>query len=1309
MHSRLIAIVASLLFALSATRAEALHITGHLYTTERGFPDNNIRCIAQDERGFMWFGSLYALYRYDGYTYTKLTPTNSGNNSLLMANHITELRRWRSGLLWIRQEGNHYSCYDCYANQFVDYTGCGRYNQTYERYKIEADSTITLYDRKNGCTTISYDTGRKSFNQSTHQRINPSTHQPLNVHPSTFTDNRGNIFTAENDGSVSFANPITGRKTSIMTYPRNSIKLNAMPRFKAITQSNGLVWITTYGNGLYIFNPKASSSASALTHITKHSHPQLLGSNFITAATEDSDGNVWISIEGYGVARLRANVGNFSTQYFSNDLTSERINEVRLLSRLADGRIIVGNNSGWLGTVGEDATMSITSKSTRHNYISAALDTAGVLWLGTRRTGVIVGTRGYTHSDTLPTSLSDNRIDHIFKDHRGRMWLCGIYGMLSLAVRDASGNITFQSFFKDRPHFKPRKMSQDSRRRIWLTSNNELLVFHPDSIILNPSAFRSIPMQRNDCRINTILCLYHDTRGNLWIGTDGHGLIKADSEGNILQTLTMAEGLANDVVYFIEEDAQGDIWAGTNDGCSVVDTTGTISNIYFGEDRRQNVFHEGCAVLLKDGNIVLGSRNGLLTVNGNAAARPQLHRWPITITGIEVNGSPLNVQPSSLNYNQNTITVRFSDFNYNEGHRGTRYSYMLEGYDEQWSKKSNLNFATYKNLPPGRYTLRIKRDSDNSQLQASFVISRPPWLSWWAFTIYAAIAIAVALISYRQIRTVYRLRQSIAVEKKLTEFKINFFTDISHEFRTPLTLIRATMDKMRSASAIPGELRQPVSDMQHNVNRMLRLINQLMEFRRMEEGRLSLSLTHFDIVPFLYDIVQTFRPAAEGKRITLQYLPQEKSRMITADSGHLDKIVYELLNNAFKYTPQGGSITLRSRYFSPTPNNTSSGQITIIVEDTGVGVPDNRKTEIFSRYTKGQHSSDSFGIGLNLTYELVKTHKGTIVCTDNPAGGAVFTVSIPATDDSYEEKDFRKSLINAAEGKQREERVVERRRETVADEQHISELPTPPMNHKRVLVVDDNADIISYLKKELSHYYIVHTATSGKEALSLIASQQQPDLVVSDVMMPGMSGFELTKRIKTTPNTAHIPVILLTALDGEERQYRGMEVGADAYITKPFSIRMLIMQCRNLMKLSSRSQQPSSQQEDKKEVRAVAEIITDERDRRLLNILTIWIDSHLADPNLSVDLFAREMKYGRTTFYSKIKQLTGKTPNDLIRERRLLRGAELLKGNNITVAEVTYQVGMSTPQYFSSCFKKHFGITPTQYQNGGQKKQDSLT
>jgi signal transduction histidine kinase/DNA-binding response OmpR family regulator len=561
------------------------------------------------------------------------------------------------------------------------------------------------------------------------------------------------------------------------------------------------------------------------------------------------------------------------------------------------------------------------------------------------------------------------------------------------------------------------------------------------------------------------------------------------------------------------------------------------------------------------------------------------------------------------------------------------------------------------------------------------------------FPKYGGLVMVALYFAFRIVRNFNGLRNRINVEKQLTEYKLVFFTNISHEFRTPLTLIQGALEKIQRVTDIPRELIYPLKTMDKSTQRMLRLINQLLEFRKMQNNKLALSLEETDVISFLYEIFLSFGDVAEQKNMNFRFLPSVPSYKMFIDKGNLDKVTYNLLSNAFKYTPSNGTIILSV--------NVDEGKQTlqIQVSDTGVGIPKEKQNELFKRFMQSNFSGDSIGVGLHLSHELVQVHKGTIEYKDNEGGGSVFTVCIPTDKTVYSEKDFLvpgNVLLKEADG----------------HAHHLlqlsEELPDPekmaaPLNKRKVLIIEDDNDIREFLREEIGAYFEVEVAADGTSGFEK-ARTYDADLIICDVLMPGMTGFEVTRKLKTDFDTSHIPIILLTALNSPEKHLEGIEAGADAYIAKPFSVKLLLARVFRLIEQRDKLREKFSNEPGI--VRSA--MCTTDRDKEFADRLAAILEQNLARPEFSIDEFAQLMKLGRTVFYRKLRGVTGYSPNEYLRVVRMKKAAELLLSeDNLTVAEVSYKVGISDPFYFSKCFKAQFGVAPSVYQRGVNNEIES--
>lgn len=522
-------------------------IIGRTLTTSEGFPDNNIRCIAQDEDGFMWFGSMYALYRYDGYTYSKYVPTERGDTRLLSARHIEDIRQWRDGLLRIRQHGNFYTAYDCRKGKFVDYTGCGLYGLSFSHATMNADGSITLEDENNGTATVAYSGGKFTY------RRNPAGKgAPRRSSRGTLTDNKGNHIRFTANGDVVYTDAKTGKTFTLNVYPKLLIQSNLSPRVKVVSQDNGLVWISTYGNGLHLYDKRTGQH----THITKDDSRKLIGSNFIIALAEDRNGNIWLSQERQGVACLKATQSNFRVINLNADGQRDRSNETRMLKRLPGIGIVASNNAGCLFAIEGMQPRQLRQTDTIR-YISAATGPAGEMWIGTKNDGLMVGAKAYRHTPGNPASPAANRIDCVLRDRKGRMWLSSLEGCVDLAVPKAGGGMAFRHVIGPDKKLDARKMALDNRGNIVVASNDRVVCFNPDSILTAPGRIAETWL-KSGAKDNAVLCLLCDGRGNTWVGTDGNGIYRL-SRGRVAERITVADGLASDVVKAITADAAGNI------------------------------------------------------------------------------------------------------------------------------------------------------------------------------------------------------------------------------------------------------------------------------------------------------------------------------------------------------------------------------------------------------------------------------------------------------------------------------------------------------------------------------------------------------------------------------------------------------------------------------------------------------------------------------------------------------------------------------------------------------------------------------
>ena len=964
--------------------AADLALRAKFLSADNGLGTNYARVILQDSIGYIWIGSTDGLVRYDGYSANLLTPNDSPKRKLMPDYRIQDMKMWEERYLLLRLRGRKYGCYDIYNDRFIDFKG--DYEKAFSKQSID------------------------------------TSHLPTDVPKDAEIrlDNRGNIIAMTMKGDIWHIDAKSKKVTHITgVYSEELAQLNGKPRYGVITDKDGLIWISAYGNGLFIYDRKTGRKTHYLKNIGNLAPIQ---TNYLLGIYEDRGGNIWACQENMGVAIISKQTSSTETVFFDSPEDMGHSNSIHLLKNVND-IIYIGNRYNGLKVADGNLQAMHTANKYNDDVVVVCPGKDGSLWMGTRKSGIYNNNRQYKHDDNDPASLSKGKISDILCDSKGRIWVSIFDGAVDMAEMDSKGIYRFRHFFTGEDAIEsPRQMVTDHHGYIWLSSDNGFYIFHPDQLINNPKAYKHLHIDENRLQLDAVHCFIEDSRHRILVGTQGSGLAIMDNskagEPLLKNVFTTKDGLPNNNIQQLIEDNDGHVWIGTDHGLSRYDTKKNTFISFLTSDFLQgNMFIENAVCRLKDGRLAFGSRHGIAIIDP--------HRLPINkrafkpqITDIDINGVSIyqqedsvlaskltKMQELSFNYKQNSLTFYFSDFEYNE-EQSSKYSYRLKGYDNEWSPLSTTPFVTYKNLPPGDYTFELKVQDTNGEVSEyavslPIVIQPPFWATWWAYLLYLCLTIIVGYYLWRNFKRMNALRNRIKVEQQLTEFKIQFFTNISHEFRTPLTIIRGAADRMKLSDKVPAEMRQPVSSIRKSVNRLMRLINQLMEFSKMHEGKLKLNVTETEVVEFLREIYATFANLAEGKHIDYQFSTNVKSCIVPIDRDKLDKIAYNLISNAFKYTPSHGCVKVSLRL--------DETQLTIVVTDTGIGIPKDKQQELFTRFNQSTFAKDSIGIGLHLTNELVRIHHGAIAYNENSGGGSIFTVTLPTDKSVYAPEEFDKN------------------------------------------------------------------------------------------------------------------------------------------------------------------------------------------------------------------------------------------------------------------------------------------------------------
>lgn len=1079
------------------------------------------------------------------------------------------------------------------------------------------------------------------------------------------TDNKGRKWIYNKTGVLRLVKQ--DKLVPLILFPQQTTNYIDHERFHIVEDNHGLIWISTYGKGLFVFNQDLTQSQHFVADKLGESP---IASNYLLGIIADRHDGVWVSSEYGGVSHIQVMDKGVERIYPNGEGNMDFSNVVRMVKKMNDGTVMVGTRAGSLYHYSADMSQVLGKSHFDSNVYGIVQMPNGETWIGTRGKG-IYGAKGL--------DFKDRNVFCMASDAKHRMWI-GTFGKGLSLVYPRKDGYGVKTFFADSVGLNEvRCMVIDKHGVLWCGTSGGLIRIPVDEFVRDASRYKTYV---RDYEIRDLLV---DRQGRLWLSASGDGLVQVEpGDGETepkFHVFNTSNGLVNNLVQSVVDTPDGNLWISTQQGVTAWNARKkSFENYMFSRNPMGNVYNENSAVCLDDGRVVLGGNYGLTII------QPSRLSHVSGLTDVVFTSYPYSDE-ITLTYEQRSPNIHFSTLDYSDV-RNVKYTYRLEGFDQAWSNPSSTPWAAYQKLPAGKYILHVKAcSSDGIWGKESMLVIhiKPPfYLSSWALMIYALLVLGIIILVVKFVHDKNVLRNRIKLEQELTRYKLVFFTNIAHEFRTPLTLMQGSLEKEKrimKANRWQTELEKTIRVMDKSVQRMLRLIDQLLEFRKMQAGKLKLSLQETDAVMFVKGICRMFDDAAESKEIAYSFESSEPAHAMFLDQQMIDKVVFNLLSNAFKYTPAKGTISVSLSF---------TDVMTIRVADTGVGIPQEKRAQLFSRFMQSSYTGESFGIGLHLTHELVRTHHGEITYQENEGGGSVFVVTIPLQKDCYEASDFLVKDSPILKADLAKERDGQEEKTTDA----VPSAPSAPLNRRTILLIEDDNDVREFLLSELESCFDLKVASDGKTGIAM-AKELDVDLIVSDVMMPGMNGFELTKRLKNSFETSHIPIILLTALSTDENVLEGTESGADAYITKPFSPQLLM--ARILQLLNQREILRQKFSKEPQEIRSA--MLSNEQDSLFVKRLDSIVYSRLGEQDLSVDKVAGLLHLGRTIFYKKVRGTTGYTPNEYIRVIRLRKAAELLKEGEKNVSEVAYAVGFDNPYYFSKCFKEQFGMPPSQYRS----------
>ena len=1329
-----------LLLVSGKSKSEGIEAVNNLnfdfYSQEHGLSSNQIHSILQDKKGWMWFGTSQGACRFDGYKFT-VFKNDPEDSTSLTGNLVRAVYEDRKGQLWIGTENGGLNKFNREKENFQHLFSSG--TQT----TMKDASVTSIHEDQSGNLWVGTELQLYLIkNESAISEIKP-TNLPnsSNYFRVLRSDASGRIWLGTNHGL--FVYDVKANTVEKISFPQSVMANEDI--WEILMDDDGTVWVGTYDSGMYAVN----SLTLQARHIVVD--PKNERSNTVRSISKDKNGKYWIGTRGglyiyektrgitafyYHDEREPKSLVNNSIQCITHDLKGdvwigtrnginflieERQNIHGFKSMPGDDRYL--NSSEiyafwidpkgdiWAGT--ESGGINILNRKTgrfrylqpqkgnpnslSRNCIKAFLDDGkNNLWIGTFLGGLDMlnlgsnSFRHYTHNPADPGSLSDNKVWALLKDSNNEIWVGTTAGVDKL---DSHSDKFLH--YPDLSEGQVTWFAEDDNHCLWIGS--EILVIYN-------------PKDQSIVRVNqSTRYMLQDSKKRFWLAINNQGIALYSKEKGIVKYYTEKNGLANNQTLAILEDNDHFLWISTTNGLSKFDPEKErFHNFSLKNGFQNNQFTYGAALKTRDGELLFGGISGF-NVFDPAKIKSGDYFAPIVLTDLKIFNKSVKIGDSKndvltkcisetekikLKYDQNSITLDFASFDY-ANNLGIQYSYYLENFDNDWTEPSVSRSATYTNLDPGEYTFRVKtvsidRQESNPGPVLTIVVLPPYWQTWWFRTLlFAAIAgLFYMLIAFLVNKE--KLKNDLVLErlkaKKLHELdmmKLRFYTNISHEIRTPLTLILGPLGKMKDNMLPPSEIKGHVEVMHRNATQLHQLINQLLDFRKLETGNLKLILTRGDLVSYISEIVSSFDKYAEEKEIELRFNSLKKGIITNFDTDKVAKIMNNLLSNAFKFTGKGGTISVNlSLVFDPAENSEDKRLIEITVKDTGIGISESNLEKIFTRFFQvGEGAAQTgTGIGLALTKELVKLHNGKLFVTSKPGKGSKFSVQLP-----YEDLYHSETAEQITSADQKEQELV-----VSIPEEHLGEQIAA--GQKIMLLVDDNADVRYFIKSHFSGSYKVLEAGNGVEGWD-IALKTIPDIIISDVMMPDMDGFEFCRKIRKDERTSHIPILLLTALGSREHEIEGLSYGADDYITKPFDLVILQTKVENILSV----RQSLKQKYTGEILLQPRNVVLSSPDERFLQKAIVVVENNIADPDLDIERFASEIGVSRMQLYRKLNALTEMTVKEFVRNIRLKRAAQLLVQKKLNISEVAYAVGFKDLSHFRKCFKQEFGMSASEY------------
>ncbi|WP_340114898.1 hybrid sensor histidine kinase/response regulator transcription factor [Maribellus mangrovi] len=1324
-------------FHYSSGYANSERLTFVQYTNEDGLPSSYIKSICQDQYGFMWAATRSSVCRFDGkYFETFKTVDGQGNTFDIWSKNI-----------FLTQDSVLIA--QSTTNEFYSF------NYKLERFELDPvlaalDTVLNAIPSEDGLWifgdgNVQFLSSGKNELQSFQEKVSFS--QIDNTTNIINVSEKDDFLVALTSDRLLIVFDLKQKLQREIAYPEG---LQGVTLEHFYLDNNKNLWLGTTGNGLYRIN--LTHGKAQRFSVQQNAKYRLLH-NLVHTISEDQLNRVWIGTED-GLCVWSPYTESFD--YYQYDINNpEGLNTNPIYDIFCDrqGNMWLGTYFGGINLWSSSSSFfNVWQTGTSKDHITGSAVSCitqnqnGNIWIGMEDMGVncIDGETGtITKVINEENGLSFNNVHDLLFETPNLLWIATYTGGINVY------NLKTKSFRYINQENHPDLPSNDIYNllmvgdSIFIASSSGVAIYNPanDKITrVSEQTLAGMPVDymyegKNKIWFSSYLGTYYydknqnrfgqfdqflhlkninfvkpDSKGRIWAGDCLQGLWGYDFESDSLIHFNENNGFPFSWIFSLEEGKDGALWVSGDKGLvRLIPETG--EQVWYNRESGLPFEQFNYRASYKDrkGNIYFGSNNGFVSFNENRHQNEnkslevvfrgmQLFNQPLVPGEKSALKQSLNVNPEvKFKYKQNVFTIEYSGL-YFQNRGNCQYAYYLENFEEGWNYVGTRDFATYTNLSPGEYYFHVKASIDNTQWGDDFktvkiVIEPPFWLSKWGFLIYF---ILVLLLLFTLFMVSTRIQKSKALAEmerrekeylnEINNFKLEFFTNISHELRTPLTLILGPIARIMQEEKLTPALSKKMRGIKSNAQRLLGLINQLLEFRKIESGKEKLQVSHQNLTHFLEDIEESFSESAGLKEVDLEFEKINMEESIWLDCRKYEYIFVNILSNALKFTPKGGSVKVRTELITDDSGNKKT--FVTKISDTGIGIEQSKLNKIFDRFysadTSETSSNTGSGIGLAFVKSLVKLHKGTIKAESKPGKGSVFTVSIPVSRNDYKDKEL---VLGDGQYLPHLDPVEDTRFYPLFNNEgeRLSKQPI-------VLVVDDNRELLDFISETLSEEYKVLTALDGDKALEIL-TKTTPDLIISDVMMPGIDGFELTRKLKNEINTSHIPIVLLTAKSGQENEYEGLQSGADYYIEKPFLPHILQKQIQNIL-----NTRKNLIQRFKSDANMLpTDIAFSESDKDLIHKITKLIQENIDHEKLDVSFLVKEVGISRSLLHTKLKKLTDCSATEYIRSIRLKEAVKLIADGKCNISEAAFRTGFSSPAYFSRRFKEYFGVSPKEY------------